>query len=232
MKIALLADIHGNALALETVLHAAREANVEHLLIAGDIVGYYYAVQRVLELLADWPWIAVRGNHENMLIEWMAGLRHEEIRGRYGSGLKAACESVASDQLQILCDLPPVRTLDIGGRRVLLCHGTPMSTDTYIYPDADESSWLPFVVDGVDMTVYGHTHYPMMLRRGGASIVNPGSVGQTRDRKPGACWALWDSQADTVEMRRETYDPSELIVACQDNDPDLLYLTNVLTRTI
>ena len=232
MKIAILADIHGNGPALEAVLSAARATGVERLLIAGDIVGYYYAAGHVLDHLADWSWVAVRGNHEDMLGDWMANRRRDEIRARYGSGLESACDDLSADQLQMLCNLPPVRTLGIDERQVVLCHGTPTSTDTYIYPDADDDSWSQFFLDDAHMTIYGHTHYPVIQRRDGTSVVNPGSVGQPRDRKPGACWALWDSEADTIELRREAYDPSALIAQCRQRDPDLPYLADVLTRTV
>ncbi len=230
-RVAILADIHGNAPAMEAVLGAARAAAVERLLIAGDFVGYYYAAGRVLELLADWSWVAVRGNHEDMLGDWIADRNRDDIHRRYGSGLQAACEDVSVDQLDMLCALPSVRTVEVAGRQIVLCHGTPDCTDTYVYPDADEDRWSAFFTGDAHLTIYGHTHYPVVQLRGPARTVNPGSVGQPRDRKPGACWALWDTQTDTVELRRETYDPTTLIVECQKRDPDLPYLADVLTRT-
>jgi hypothetical protein len=56
-------------------------------------------------------------------------------------------------------------------------------------------------------------------------------VGQPRDRKPGACWAIWDTQADTVVLRREPYDVSGITSECRRRDPDLPYLADVLART-
>ena len=66
MKLALLADIHGNADALEAVLAAARRRGAKRLLCAGDFVGYYYEPARCFELLDAWRLDAVRGNHEDM----------------------------------------------------------------------------------------------------------------------------------------------------------------------
>ncbi|MCH8855364.1 MAG: flagellar hook-associated protein FlgK [Proteobacteria bacterium] len=66
----------------------------------------------------------------------------------------------------------------------------------------------------------------------GSIVVNPGSVGQPRDRIPGACWALWDTESHAVELRRETYDASAEIAACRERDPHLPYLADVLTRTV
>ena len=69
MRIALLGDIHGNSFALAAVLEAARAAHVEKLLITGDFVGYYFWPREVLDMLDDWDVAAVRGNHEDMLVD-------------------------------------------------------------------------------------------------------------------------------------------------------------------
>ena len=53
MRVGLLADIHGNADSLASVLAAAESLGVERLLIAGDLVGYYYDVEGVLALLDE-----------------------------------------------------------------------------------------------------------------------------------------------------------------------------------
>ena len=54
MRVALLGDVHGNELALAAVLEAARAAGAQALLVTGDLVGYYFAPDRVLELLRGW----------------------------------------------------------------------------------------------------------------------------------------------------------------------------------
>jgi len=78
--------------------------------------------------------------------------------------------------------------------------------------------------------VMGHTHYPMLKRIGSTAVINPGSVGQPRDRKPGACWALFDTKDHTIELRRENYDSSSLVRECQLRHPELPYLSEVLQR--
>lgn len=230
MKVALLADIHGNAAALESVLMATRAEGAERLLIAGDIVGYYYDIVRVMELLADWDWITVQGNHEDMLARVRSGHAADDVRARYGSAIDRALVELDSMQLDLLTGLPPTRELDIDGHRVLICHGSPWDRDTYVYPDADHDLQARFFETGANLVLFGHTHYPTRWRSGPALAVNPGSVGQPRDRRPGACWALWDTNTNTVSMRREPYDPTPLIAACAVNDPHLSYLSEVLTR--
>ena len=62
MKIAIISDIHGNYEALFSVLEKAKKESVEHLLILGDIVGYYYHPDKVLNLLAQWSYDMIKGN--------------------------------------------------------------------------------------------------------------------------------------------------------------------------
>ena len=82
-----------------------------------------------------------------------------------------------------------------------------------------------------DLMVYGHTHYPVKWVRNNKIIINPGSLGQPRDRKQGACWALWDTTRNSVELFREEYDFLPVIEMCKKYDPELNYLVDVLVRT-
>lgn len=230
MKVALLADIHGNALALYAVLKAARINKVDKLLIAGDFVGYYYHPDQVLELLDDWKWEAVSGNHEVMLAQWINGINQAEILKKYGSGIKKANQLLTSNQIELLTNLPSKCKSQIDNYSVLLCHGSPWDQDCYVYPDSTEQVHQQFFKDKHDLVVYGHTHYPVIWEQNNQYVVNPGSVGQPRNRKPGASWALWDTVQHKITLMHEKYDNTELVKECLHNDPQLPYLSNVLTR--
>ncbi len=231
MKLALIGDIHGNDLALQVVLEAASAAKVDRLLVTGDLVGYYFAPLHVLELLSGWTRDVVRGNHEVML----AKARIDEIylakvESRYGSGVRVALEQLNAKQLDYLCALPHPLEIEIDGVRILLSHGAPWNLDKYLYPDADEAIFERCVHGNHDLVVMGHTHYPMHRQVGAALVTNPGSVGQPRDRKPGACWALFDTADRSLELRREPYDSSDLVRECLLRHPELPYLSEVLQR--
>jgi putative phosphoesterase len=232
MKIGLLGDIHGNALALRAVLESARTEQVECLLITGDLVGYYFEPDKVLELLEPWSCHIVRGNHEDML----AAVRHDptmlpEIEKKYGSGLRFAIECLTNAQLDMLCNLPHPITLSIDGCRLLLCHGTPWDNDEYLYPDSDATTLARCFSPGIDLVILGHTHYPMVHDIGAMRIVNPGSVGQPRNRSPGAQWALYDTTTQEVSLRCESYDYHFVAEEARQRHPENSYLGNVLERT-
>ena len=231
MKVALLADIHGNADALSVVLSAARAAGAERSLIAGDLVGYYPDAACVLDLLDEWDWEGVGGNHEAMLEQWHQGKDLDAISNKYGTALACTVTELDAARIDMLISLPATRDLEIAARRVRLCHGAPWDRDEYVYPDANDAVKTRFAADGLDLVVYGHTHYPTLWRVGETLVVNPGSVGQPRDRKPGACWALWDTDNNDVQLHRESYDMEPLIARCKASDPGVPFLWMVLTRT-
>ncbi len=232
MKVALLGDIHGNHLALAAVLAAARKQGAERLLVTGDLVGYYFWPGEVLELLEPWDMAVVRGNHEDMLA---AARKQPEILGQvdkqYGTGLRIALETLSSAQLDWLENLPHPLQVEIGGCRILLCHGAPWDVDQYIYPDAKDGVVSKCAESGHDWVVLGHTHYPMRRECGVTTIVNPGSVGQPRNRKPGAHWALLDTRVGQVEQFNEMYDATWVIQQSRIKQPNLPYLWDVLSRT-
>lgn len=232
MKLALIADVHGNAPALDAVLKAAAASGAEALCVAGDVVGYYYEPARCLEMLATWPADFVRGNHEDLL----AGSANDpavaaDVHRRYGSGLAVAHQTLSADQTAAIAAWPRTRLLTFDALRILLCHGAPWDTDTYLYPDSDPLLWERCADAGVDIIVAGHTHYPVDRHVGSTRVINPGSAGQPRDRRPGAAWALLDTAAGTCAWRRETYDMWGVIAEARARDPHLPYLQDVLTRT-
>lgn len=232
MRVGLVGDIHGNDRALRAVLDAADRADVDRLLVSGDLVGYYFAPAQVLELLGAWQCTIVRGNHEAMLAvargdpEYLAA-----VDARYGSGLSIAICELGADQLDGLCGLPHPLEVEIDGMRILLSHGAPWDLDQYVYPDADSNFLARCAPNNFDLVVMGHTHYPMLRKVGNATLVNPGSVGQARNRQPGAAWALLDTEDRSIMFHRESYDQAGLAAECTARHPELPYLAEVLSRT-
>lgn len=232
MRVGLLGDIHGNAAALSEVLAAARTEGIERLFVTGDFVGYYYDAGDVLAMLAEWPISAVRGNHDVMLIECLEDpAKLDSLTRKYGSGLRESIHTLPSDAIEFLKSLPQTSTFDCAGGRLVLAHGAPWDTNTYIYPDADEEVWDRLAEINATFVVLGHTHYQYSRRAGSTLVINPGSVGQPRDRKPGAAWSILDTETGAIEHRRESYDIEQVAADARRRDPDLLFLWTVLSRT-
>lgn len=231
VKIGILADIHANLPALQAVLNRAKQLDIEHLYILGDMVGYYYWPAECFELIEQWPHVMIGGNHEGMLLETQEAPENlAEITRKYGHGLQIAKKELTAEQLQLCMKLPPVSHFEMGNREVVLCHGTPWDRDAYIYPDASGAARENMAMEGASYVFFGHTHYPTSWRINNTFINNPGSVGQPRNRVPGAHWAILDTASGQIEPKREDYDITDIVENCRRRDPELPYLANVLNR--
>lgn len=231
MKLGLLGDIHGNDHALRAVLASATSLGVDKLLITGDLVGYYFSPDEVLKLLRPWDKHVVRGNHEDMLQVARSDEGFlERVDARYGSGLRMALDQLKVSELDELCALPHPMCLEVSGCKILLCHGAPWDIDFYVYPDTEPALLERCAIQEFDLVVQGHTHYPMSCQVGRTLLVNPGSVGQPRNRKPGAHWALFDTETREVSLRCEAYDASLVIAESRRRHPEIPYLAEVLER--
>lgn len=231
MKYAILGDIHGNSVALNTVIEDIRRNKIGKLLLTGDFVGYYYHPQEVFTALHSWDWLGVKGNHDLMLEQIAKGKISEKFyKKKYGSSLKIALATLDKHQKQTLFSQPVTRTLLINNSEILLCHGSPWKVDEYIYPDAREETFNKFLTLGRQYVILGHTHYPFIKKTGTVYILNPGSVGQPRDFGSRASWMEADFTKNHFILHRVDFDPASLIQEALHFDPQLPYLRSVLLR--
>lgn len=231
MKVAILGDIHANAYALDAVLNAVSKRKIQTLLIAGDLVGYYFMPKEVMHLLKGWNTYIIRGNHEDILnLARKEPETIKEVELKYGSGITIALESLSEEELNMLCTLPHPLELKINSLKILLCHGSPWDNDCYIYPDASDDLITRCAIPGYDVVIISHTHYPMIKQVGKTIILNPGSVGQPRNYQPGAHWATLDTDSGVIELQCERYNIKKLFDEVQLRHPEIPYLSEVLVR--
>lgn len=234
MKLAVVADIHANATALMRVLDAAKKAEVDGLIIAGDIVGYYFEPLLALHLIQEFnkPVFTVRGNHEDMLLRASVSSKEsEDIARRYGPGIQIALSQLTSSQIHYLCNLPHPLEINNFGCSILVSHGFPTAINKYVYPDNPLHEEFLKLERIPDVLIMGHTHYPFIKHYGNCLTINPGSVGQPRNRIPGAHWTLLDTNSMSAKAFIESYDPTDLINSCLKYAPDFPYLREVLVRS-
>lgn len=231
MKIGALSDIHGNSVALAEVLKDVRGAGIDTLFMLGDLVGYYYHPDEVLEQLRPFQTTMIRGNHETMLENARndPGAR-DAIRAEFGSGIDETLKRLSSEEIDMLLALPEKRSLSIDGMTFLLCHGSPWKNDEYIYPDADEQKFRACADQNTEAVLMGHTHYPLLRMFNETILLNPGSVGQPRDIGSSASWAIIDTAARRAELRRTAFDGDSVADEARKMDPQNQYLQDVLLR--
>lgn len=231
MKVAILADIHANIHALDAVLADCEKEAVSHFIVAGDLVGYYYWPQQVVQRLMHKTHITcIRGNHEDILTKTLdCSDAAAHFRKKYGSGYDVCRETLSYEEMQWLVKLPVKAELILEGVHFCVHHGSPASTDEYIYPDAPLSV-LSRCHDSNDYTILGHTHYPFLHHLNRKILLNPGSVGQPRDFGGQASYAILNLINGVVRFKRVPFDISLVIAAAKERDPELSYLHTVMNR--
>ena len=231
MKIAILSDIHGNYDALKEVLKRAKEEGVHQLLILGDIVGYYYHPDKILAALSEWNFEIIKGNHEKILDNLIADNSiKESIRLKYGSGHQEAIKKLTKSQLFFLKNLPDTKSVIFDKISVLMCHGSPWSNDYYIYPNSDLETINKCNSLEHDFVLIGHSHYPFVFRNSDSILLNPGSVGQSRQNGGRASWCIINTCNSCIQFFNTKYSFEKLLIEISKKDNDIKYLKDVLIR--
>ncbi len=220
MKIAVLSDLHANADALAAVVRELARHRPDRIYHLGDLAGYNAEPEPCVRWAMENTAGGVYGNHDAVACGRASGRDfHEAAR-------KAALWSrdrISGESREYLACLPA--SLDAGGY-ALLVHGSPSDPDRYIYSidQAIEEMEFLFPAPAGGPIFFGHTHVaggfmrradgvvehvaPEKLRLRGEerALLNPGSVGQPRDRNPDASFLLYDVERREVEWVRVPYD--------------------------
>ena len=216
MRYAILADIHGNLDAFQSVLQDIDgRGGVDELWCLGDIVGYGPEPSACLALLRQYPHICVAGNHD-----W-AAVGKIDIAD-FNPDAAAACKwtghQLNADDVEYLGSLPA----KVVRGEFTIAHGSPRDP-LYEYIFSVVSAASNFQNFGTMHCLVGHTHVPAVfmdseglylkspllsiLQLGGERlIVNPGSVGQPRDGDPRASYAVYDEAERVIYSYRISYD--------------------------
>ncbi len=208
MRLLVVADLHANRAAVEAV----REP-YDVCLCLGDLVDYGPEPGACVEWVRKNAAHCVRGNHDhgvaqNVEVQGVAGFRYLTSVTR-----PLSVAALTHEQRRFLGELPTTRMVSFGGKRFLLVHATPRDPmDEYGPPTTD--FWAPRIAGlGVHFVLVGHTHQPYTLRVNGTTVVNPGSVGLSRDGDPRAAYAVIES--GEVQLKRIEYPIEETVAAME-----------------
>lgn len=231
MKLAVLADIHGNSSALAAVLQDMQGLGVSTAVNLGDHFSGPLDAFGTAELLMAEDFQSIRGNHDRWLVE--------EDPSKMGPSDKVAYAQMSQSHFDWLRGLPP--TLQVF-EDVFLCHGTPKCDLTYwlerVEPNGSvrrstlEEIGAEAVGLDASLILCGHTHVPRLVRlTDGRTIVNPGSVGcpgydddtpvhhVMQTGTPNASYAIVEKNAGEwlTTFRSVPYDASRMINLAKSN---------------
>jgi putative phosphoesterase len=231
MKVGVISDLHGNQYAVEAVLKTAKKEGVETILFLGDLVGYYYHPELILDMLSAFQYEIIKGNHEAILQDLYENkIDAAALKSKYGSGHEMALKHLTTETLQWLFALPENKSITIDGVSFQMNHGTPWSIDEYLYPDAEAAVLERCNSDAHDFILVGHSHYAFSFRCSNSTLINCGSVGQSRQKGGLAYWAVIDTKNKNFEIKATPYDTSKLLEEVKHFDPDYEYSAKVLLR--
>jgi predicted phosphodiesterase len=207
VRVAVLADIHGNLPALEAVLRDVEAAGVDAIVLAGDLADGPMPAQtldRLEELGERAVW--VRGNTDRCLAAAFDGtFQPSGLPTNPPPAYFAWCAAgIGQAHRDRLASLPLSVTLDIDGLGpVAFCHATARDDNEFIVVDSPLDHYRAAFAGVPEQTVVvGHTHMPFDRLADTRRIVNPGSVGLPYGHS-GAAWALLGPD---VVLRRSAYD--------------------------
>jgi putative phosphoesterase len=205
MRVAAIYDIHANLPALEAVLQDIRQAEVDHVVVGGDVLPGPMP-RETLACLAglDIPVQFIRGNGDRVVLAQMAGTESSEVPEQFREIVRWGARQLHPEDGQLLASWPQTLRVDIRGLgEVLFCHATPRNDNEIFTRLTSEDRLLP-VFEGlnVPVVVCGHTHMQFDRTIGGIRVVNAGSVGMPFG-DPGAYWLLLGPD---VQLRKTHYD--------------------------
>ena len=222
MRALVVSDLHANADALRSVFSRVRRKKFDTVICLGDFVGYGAQPNQVLDTMRTLRTrkVFIRGNHDRVCsgITGADGFNHAAK-----SSALWTREHLSAPNRRFLRELPVGPVIH---RNVMLCHGSPYDEDEYVF-NLHHATQVLGLYASAPIILFGHTHLPAVFStdiegnvdgfavRHDATVrldpkkrylINPGSVGQPRDRNPDAACVILDTDKPSVQFFRVPYD--------------------------
>ena len=201
MRIAVIADIHGNSDALQAVLKDIKKEKIQEIYCCGNIIGYNADPRTCIKLVQNNRITCVQGDYDFVVVT----LQNLE---RFTEPARAAImwtyQLLWKKEKKFLGSLP----IDLVEDNMTIMHGSPRAQ----FPGIDAAD-LKSMAKRVKtkMLFFGHTHIPFVKDVEGVLLVSPGSVGQPRDGDIRASYAIVNTETLTASIRRVPYNVNTAI---------------------
>ena len=173
MKFVVFSDIHGNFKALQQMLEATGNLEVDGYIFCGDLAGYFCEQEKIVDVFKILKnFYAVLGNHDVWYIE---ATKDEMIQRELVAKLGESYCNLSEKVVDFLKNTPRELDLNINQRRVGVFHNIPgdiIKTRLFADTKIDEN-----IFKGYDIVFLGHTHSKMKRKIGSTLAINPGSLG-------------------------------------------------------
>ena len=184
MRTVVLSDVHGNCLALETVMEDAKKKGFDQIVCNGDMIQSGPQPHETVQLLRELKCPVVMGNSDAWLltgIETDADSISEERRKKLDIVREWSLTKLNEEDRAFINSFQPTITVELGGDKQLLAfHGSPTSFDQVLSPYTPEDEFQEALKPYAGhILTGGHTHlqFTRRLRDSQNFFFNPGSVG-------------------------------------------------------
>ncbi len=210
MRIAVLADIHANLLALEAVIADLEIVQPDRVIVAGDFQNRGPAPKEVYDRLLKLEWQLLRGNHEDYVIEQSESAPEEaHAVDLYAWQPARWTAERVPETIPLLRALPiAVQLTGPDGSFVCIAHGSPRSNAEGFFPSTADAKAFAMLGEPLpNMLCCGHTHIPLQRQIGPTRVFNVGSVGFPFDGDLRAAYGIlnWNEGKWSTELRRVQY---------------------------
>lgn len=221
MRILIISDIHANLTALNTVLESA--GSFDAVWCLGDLIGYGPDPNACIETIRSLSGLTcIIGNHDAATLN---NIDTTNFNPEARTAILWTQNQLSESNAAFLRSLP--EKIVVNG--VTLAHGSPRHP-VWEYLLDNRTASHSFDYFATDYCLVGHTHLPVVytladdkyparlvipepntnLSLKPRAIINPGSVGQPRDRDPRAAYAIFDNAQAVWEYRRVAYDINDV----------------------
>ncbi len=209
MRVAILADIHGNLPACEAVLADVSQQGADVVVAAGDLALRGAHPRETLELLLSRCNALLIGNTDAYLAGIYLGGAYREREHWKTELLEWTREQLGAELVQRLGELPfSVRYTPRRGQDLYICHANPRNLEDSLEPTLDEATLRRFFAHlDAAACAFGHLHFPYRRRLGRMLLADVASAGIPRDGDARAAYGLfsWTPRGWRVQIRRVRY---------------------------
>lgn len=219
MNYLIFSDIHSNLEAFEKLLSLKKVQEVDKFLFLGDLVGYGADPNMTIELYKTIKNVhSIRGNHDKVISDLESSSLFNPVAAFSAEWSKL---HIGKENMKILLDLK--KGPQVVDRFITICHGSTFDEDYYVFSMFEAVESLRFMQTSIGF--FGHTHFPIiyLLRNEKIDVVplnkntkikldpntryllNPGSIGQPRDKDPNPSFIIFDSTKREIQFIRYSY---------------------------
>lgn len=217
MRVAVLADIHGNLLGLDACLaDLDAQGGADAVAVAGDLCLAGPKPKKVLQRLEEIGAACIRGNKDRYLFDEAASTKLSAAEQSQAAWTR---RELGEHWLAWLKELPFALRIGEDNNQLLIVHANPTNDEEQIWPDADEALLQRLIgEERATAIAFGHLHLPYVRLWRGRLLVDVASAGLPKDGDPRACYAIFTERDGgwQVKHRRVPFDVKKVATQLSD----------------